>query len=445
MSSTDHAPIAPPTIGRGLAPNARQWMHHRKLEQIADLVSISLPRGGRVVVVSDLHLAGTATPASSRATDELIEVLRTWTGPGAFVIAGDGFEQLHEPVATIDEILDAHRRWTEAVAAFARGTDRHVVVLSGNHDGNLAWDADVGRALRQRLGADHLGLELDLEFDTAEGTRTVHVVHCNQWDPYNACVDRRSPVDTPTGHHVVREILPRLDSATHPGGLLEGLDSLAEVPLVGEMVGSRLLYRRAGRHAWLLIVPVIVLALARLVREVVPDWTAPEATFETWLWRALLLSFGALAVAVLATTVAMVGVHRSLSREVGPGLGSHNDTARAHARRLVDDGAAGLVSGHTHHPELSPLGASGFYANSGCGVDVTGPRPARLRLPRAFTTVRRASRVELTGTDRLRVVLIAGDEPVPSPSLLERLVARPDMTTPRAPEVIATVPEGDGM
>ena len=53
------------------------------------------PSGGRVVVVSDLHLTGTVTEASKGCTDELIGVLAAWDGPGILVIAGDGFEQLH--------------------------------------------------------------------------------------------------------------------------------------------------------------------------------------------------------------------------------------------------------------------------------------------------------------------------------------------------------------
>ena len=40
----------------------------------------------------------------------------------------------------MDRILDAHPQFTEAVAGFAGRSDHEVVLLSGNHDGQLAWD-----------------------------------------------------------------------------------------------------------------------------------------------------------------------------------------------------------------------------------------------------------------------------------------------------------------
>ncbi len=69
------------------------------------------------------------------------------------------------------------------------------------------------------------------------------------------------------------------------------------------------------------------------------------------------------------------------------GVGAHNAATRERAARMVELGYAGLVSGHTHSPELSVVG-DGFYANSGCGVEVLGPMPARLGLPRPFVSVR---------------------------------------------------------
>ena len=54
--------------------------------------------------------------------------------------------------------------------------------------------------------------------------------------------------------------------------------------------------------------------------------------------------------------------------EHGSRLGDDNDQPRSEAERLIGGGFAGLVTGHTHDPELTSLG-SGFYANTGsCGT-----------------------------------------------------------------------------
>ena len=54
----------------------------------------------------------------------------------------------------IRAILDAHPDFVAAVSRFAAGDGHRVVVLPGNHDGQLAWDADavgvVTRAARRR-------------------------------------------------------------------------------------------------------------------------------------------------------------------------------------------------------------------------------------------------------------------------------------------------------
>ena len=120
---------------------------------VPDLAALEVTRNGRVVVVSDLPLTGTVTEASRGCTDELIGVLAAWDGPGVLVIAGDGFEQLHAPVAPIEEILDAHQAWTDAVKAFATGKGHNVVVLPGNHDGNIAWDPQGVGKFRVLFGA----------------------------------------------------------------------------------------------------------------------------------------------------------------------------------------------------------------------------------------------------------------------------------------------------
>ena len=57
-------------------------------------------------------------------------------------------------------ILDAHPQFTEAVGHFAADADHHVVVLSGNHDGQLAWDGRSVGQLSERLGVEVFALQL---------------------------------------------------------------------------------------------------------------------------------------------------------------------------------------------------------------------------------------------------------------------------------------------
>jgi len=428
----------------GLAPGATRHRSTGPLDAVEDLVELTIPLWGRAVVVSDLHLTGTVTEASRGCTEEITKVLRAWSEPGAFVIAGDGFEQLHEPVHSIDSILDAHGEWTDAVRAFAAVPDHHVVILSGNHDGNIAWDPTVVETLRRRLGADHVGIAADLALETESGVRRVHIVHGNQDDEYNAFEDPRSPLDTPTGHHVVRQVLPQLDRAVRPGGLLDGLFWLSEPMLAGEMVGSRLLYRGIGKRAWFLAIPFLAALVLRVLAFIPPVEDLLKTDLESWLLGLGIAVLIALVLATVVTVLTLLGVHRSLAHtDIGEraGVGAHNAGAREHAARIIELGYAGMITGHTHAPELSVVG-DGFYANSGCGVEVLGPRRAHFGLPRPFTSVRRITRVELSVEDQVVVNLVQADVPIPISGLIERLVMRPDRDTPTEPRIVASLPAG---
>ena len=119
-----------------------------------ETIELELPAGCRTVVVSDLHLPAMATPTSTTVADELASVLGQCTGPAAFVIAGDGFEMFAGP-PDVDRILDAHPQFTEAMVRFSAVEGHHLIVLSGNHDGQLAWDTQASgtgaiRSLKSR-------------------------------------------------------------------------------------------------------------------------------------------------------------------------------------------------------------------------------------------------------------------------------------------------------
>jgi lysyl-tRNA synthetase class 2 len=163
-----------------------------------------------------------------------------------------------------------------------------------------------------------------------------------------------------------------------------------------------------------------------------------------WLvWFGILVV--AIAVVAAVTGIAtMLRVNRALAdasvSERGDAT-THNATVRAEAARLITEGYAGLITGHTHEPEISQAGP-GFYANTGCATEVVRARKARFGLPTPFLAVRRLSMVELRAGAVLSVSLSVAERPVGQPSFLERLVLAPERARPRTLEVVGRLPDG---
>jgi lysyl-tRNA synthetase len=412
---------------------------------VPDLVELQIARGDRAVIVSDLHLSATMTEAAEGCTKALSDVLAGWEGGGAVIIAGDGFELLAGDDPQIGPILDTHAEFCQALNAWADHDEtRHLVVLSGNHDGRIAWDIDVVRAIVDATGATDVAVACDLVLQTDEGPEKVKVVHGNQDDPYNTFIDPRSPIDTPFGHHVVQQLLPQLAMADQPGEVLHGLRWLDDPTQVAEMLASRVLYRKFAWRAWWLLVPFLAAVILRLVAFLPGVSRLMRDNAEGWL-----IGLGAAAVGVtvlvgLAALITMIRVHHVISSASISGqqeIEGHNSNQREQAAALITAGYAGLVTGHTHEPELSVV-AGGFYANSGCGVESVGGVPARFGLPKPFNGVLRCSRVELRALDDLKVDLVLGETPVPSPSRLERAIEKPRHDIPVAPAVVGALPGG---
>ena len=408
---------------------------------VPDLIELEVGRGGRVIVVSDLHLRPVASAVSTRVAEELSRLLDQFNEPGLLVIAGDGFEMLAE-VPAVDRILDAHPQFTSAVKAFADGPDHGVVLIPGNHDGQLAWDGASVGVLRARLGVTDIALACDVALTTGEGRQLVRIAHGNQLDPYNSFDDPRSPVDTPLGHHVVRQVLPKLVDRQSPGSLLEGIQWLDGDPT--DLLGSRLLYRKVVGRLWWLGVPFAAAVTLRFLSFAPGVKPLLHHHSEHWL-----VSFGVLmvAIAVIAAVVGMatmLRVNRALAdASIGErgDASSANEAARAEAARLVSEGYAGLVTGHTHEPELSQVG-TGFYANTGCGTEVVRSRKARFGLPQPFLAVQRLSLVALKAGPGLAVSLSLEERPIGQPAPLERLVLAPERARPDSLEVVGQLPDG---
>ncbi len=408
---------------------------------VPDLIQLEVSRGSRVVVVSDLHLTPTALEVSTQAAGELAELLAGFREPGMLVIAGDGFEML-AAAPDIDGILDSHPQFTEAVKRFAAARDHRVVLTPGNHDGQLAWDSHSVAVLRDRLGVTDVALACDLAVMTEGGSQLVRVMHGHQFDQYNAFDDPRSPVDTPLGHHVVRQVLPKLASRDQPGSLLEGVRWCNGDP--SAFLGSRLLYRMLAGWLWWLAVPFAAALVLRFMSFAPGVKPLLSHHAVRWLvWFGILVV--AIAVVAAVTGIAtMLRVNRALAdasvSERGDAA-THNATVRAEAARLMTEGYAGLITGHTHEPEISQVGG-GFYANTGCATEVVRARKARFGLPTPFLAVRRLSTVEVQAGSVLSVSLSVAERPIGQPSFLEQLVLAPERARPETLEVVGRLPDG---
>src|SRR5207248_2824290 len=80
--------------------------------------------GGRVLVVSDLHLGSMPAASDMAATTEVAQAVEALAGPGVVVLAGDCLELLSAGVEAtalprVELTLSAHARLAGALQAFA--------------------------------------------------------------------------------------------------------------------------------------------------------------------------------------------------------------------------------------------------------------------------------------------------------------------------------------
>ena len=411
-------------------------------DEVPDLAEVVVPVGGRAMVFADVHLAVPATPSSEQVAGELARAIGAATGPGVVVVAGDLFELVAAPTVDVDGILRSHPRLRDALAAYAAGPDRDVVVLPGSHDAALAWDVRARRTVEQDLGAQ-VALAVDLVVATGAGCRRVRVEPGHQLDPTNAFVDPRNPGESPLGHHVVRDLLPLADRAG--AEWLVGADRLVDPADVAGFVRSRLLYRRLARRLSLLLVPFAVALLA------LAGGVAADESRDAWLHVAAgsaLVGAGLLAIVALGggwwawvvrRPIASLGVVATAGATAP--RRDRNQVARRRGIELAGSGHAGYVSAHTQVPELIDLGDA-FYANVGSAGEVVERRAGRLGLPGAYAVGRRTSWLELSAGPELGVALRWGRQALPTTTWLERVATHPVPEGEPRPTVVATWPDG---
>ena len=420
--------------------------------EIVDLLEVAIPPDGKVITVSDLHLPPVRTDVSGRSCEMLARYLLGGTTPPdppatgdcpppvppgtplTVVLAGDVVELLGFPGSTATDILRPHEDLCAALLEVAaRGGQ--VIYAIGNHDSDLAWDVKAADAVREMTGA-RLCLAADLIL--ADG-RKIRVEHGHQLDPYNCFHDARNPLDTPMGHHIVREVIPRMEWLGR--GWIDGAHEMADPTDFPSFVGSRLVYRKLGRHLWWLIaIPLAILIVVRI-----PDFAALRSRYpdtDVWVHRGEILGYGA--VADLVVIAALVGI---LARRAWVSISAlaldkrgygQNQAARQRAADLVADGYHGFISGHTHHPELAASG-SGFYANSGSCTSVVEGIGGKFGLPPAYVRNQQVCWVEITASG---AELVSARVELPGATRMERFAAHGRNPHSDIPLRVASWPDG---
>ncbi len=420
---------------------------------VPDLLEVMVPVGGRVLVFGGLHLASATQSSSEQVVAEVARAIGAATGPGVVVVAGDLFDLALGTQTEVEGALRAYPRLRDALAAYAAGPGRSVVVLPGSQDACLAWSDRARRIVEAQLGA-RVSLSVDLLVATGAGERRVRVEPGHQLDPAHAFTDPRNGGESPVGQHLAREIFPVVDRAG--AGWLAGVERLADPLEVGAFIRSRLLYRRIVRRAALFFAPFVVAALAALVGS-----ATGGPGLGVW-GRAAVIGLATGGLGLFGVVVGgawwgwaihrpLAGVRRGVAAAVGGGtprtgaaLTDHvdrNGAPRTRAAELVGDGWSGFVSGHTELPELVDL-AGGFYANIGCGGEVVERRVGRGGLPDVYAVGRRLSWLELAAGPDLSAQLRWGRQALPSTTGLERLLSHPVATGTPRPSVVASWPDG---
>src|ERR1700761_8192815 len=418
-----------------------------------DRLNVHVAAGGKVIAISDLHLPPERTAVSGRSCEVLSRRLAAEPGPLTVVLAGDIVEMLAYPGRSAADVLDAH---DDLCRALVKVTERggHVIYTVGNHDGDLAWDLKAATAVHDATGAK-LCLAADLTFPN--GTK-IRVEHGHQVDPYNCFHDPRNPLDTPLGHHIVREVIPKLERIGRDW--LTGAHEMADPADFPSFIASRLVYRKLIRHLWwLILAPIVLFALVLPQVGRVGD-RYPDAG--RWLHDGEILGYGALVdILVIALVVGIVSRRAwvSLSGLALAGRGySQNSAARERADALIAEAYTGYLSGHTHPPELHAHG-DGFYGNTGSCTSVVEAIDTIVGMPPVYLRTQPLSWLEITAvpsggesqdqsSERLRVrrsrhgQLKSARVELPGATRFERFLAAARNPHSSAPKAVASWPEG---
>ena len=413
----------------------------------------TLPDDTLVVFLSDTHIGGEDHRDIFETPDDLASLfdsIAAHDGPVELVLAGDFFDFLRisavsdgENRASMTLTRSEYREVFAALERFVAGRSRRVVYLPGNHDAEIWWNDEL-RAELERRGLVHEFARSYAAAFASQPERVIYCEHGNQFDPANAIRDYDDPLDTPLGHHIVTELMPRIESRRAVAALNFGdIDRVFPLTTISEWIAARLFYAFVGLSIRYLLLP---LAVAYAIYEaLILVLDSGAGAFGSVLVD---ISYDVLVLLVAFVLVLFIG--RALANratlaaaaQFGDTLehGVPIDTTGEVIRRGLERGDAPpsaaeplrdiavFVSGHTHAPFLTEFerhGRRGALANSGCWLRQLQPVPARLAAPPVFVSRYVQTHVRVrSGEDRIDVEL--WEHPRPAPVHLrvsERLAA----------------------
>jgi lysylphosphatidylglycerol synthetase-like protein (DUF2156 family) len=395
---------------------------------VAERLTIPLPHGQRLIVVSDLELSPRSDP-DALSPREFASMLDEIDDASVVVVAGNLFDGVdgNDAGGFVAESIAQHPALRRAVERFTSEPYRRLVALPGARDGALYLDEEVVLTLTA-LGVE-LAHEVVAEVATAQGVKELVVTTGStsrdvEGVPDGQCEDAR-----------------RLDDPTALRGF----------------TASRLLYGGLAKWLWFPLWALLVLdvlgSLIGVFNHVTHRHLHVHRTHPSNEWSTLLLSIVLLvAFEALVAVIAGVAVRRRFER-LGPREEDSGEPLAAttvggldaleFARRVVSRGGAGAVVGGAPQPALAFLD-DGLCASPGPSRLAFTERRNRVGLPSVFAPLERFGVVEVEAASTVRVRLLARAIAVSSTNRLERWLggAARQPLPPSRTDAIAAWPDG---
>jgi lysylphosphatidylglycerol synthetase-like protein (DUF2156 family) len=402
------------------------------------LVTHTLEHGSRVFVAGELRLSTSPSPADKASYATIARSLLSFQGPAVAVFAGNTFE-LTGGTSDIDAIIANNSEIVESIRDFASQTGRAVWILVGNNDSELAWNERLREKVEARLNAQ-VTIDLDLLHEQSDGTKKIHIEHGHQFDPLARYLDQRSPIDTPLYHHVVNEIAPALSQATSQ--VASSVERLKPVEAMPQFISSRLFYRKLGRKAWLLLIPIVVSLLLRTPAAITLRHSRMAIT-DQLSSRILVISIATIIDILIIALMFFILARRSWRAIERAGLGAmgldSNNAALSKARAMISDDCLVVISANSGQPQYVPVGP-GFYCNVGASSETVSEFRARFGFPTIFLREQKTSWLEMEVDEVITAQLFAAAKRSERATALERIVLRERDETKESVRQVAEYP-----
>lgn len=358
-----------------------------------------------LVFLSDCHIGGDKGRDIFESPDDLVALfddLDRHAGPVELVLAGDFFDFLrlgqvpegeNRASATIQR--PEYRGLFGALRKLAAGNDRRITYMPGNHDAEVWWNAAVREEIVREGLVHGFALSYAATFASAPD-RLIYCEHGNEFDESNTIGNYDDPLDTPLGHHVVTEIIPRLPSGGTAATLRLGeIDHVFPLSTIPQWAAGRLFYALVTQAVRWLLIPLVVAYIGfEIVAYLVGMGGHAIQSLFTDIVFYILIIIGAFGLFfLLARRIANRAIRNTPPRNDEPDLIQtrlQGGGSPPLGEGISGDDVAVWISGHTHAPALDMFqranGAPGVIVNSGCWLRQLQPTKAHLRAPAVFVS-----------------------------------------------------------